>query len=320
MKQVQGKTDTSTSILTRPVVILLLSIVITALWGSATPAIKIGYQLFDIASEDVPTKLLFAGVRFTAAGILVLLIGLMARVKVIPRKEDILPITGVGLLLTTLNYIFFYIGLTYTTGAKGSMFSATSSFFMILLSPLFFKEDRLNLQKLAGCLIGAAGLYLICFGGSDSSEMAGFHFMGEGFVLIGAIAGTFGNMLVKVVSKKCNSFMITAWQLIIGGFLLVIIGLTTGGKLYFGNLTADILLCYMAVLSSAAFSLQTLLIQYNSVSKVVFYNLLIPVFGTLLSGIFLHEHIVTLSNFLALVLVSGGIAIVNVTPRRKKEV
>ena len=39
-------------------------------WGSAYPAIKNGYALFNIAADDIPSKLVFAGYRFLFAGLL----------------------------------------------------------------------------------------------------------------------------------------------------------------------------------------------------------------------------------------------------------
>lgn len=38
------------------------------LWGSAYPAIKSGYDLFQIATDDIPSKIVFAGYRFLFAG------------------------------------------------------------------------------------------------------------------------------------------------------------------------------------------------------------------------------------------------------------
>ena len=52
--------------------IVLLATLCCILWGSAYPSIKIGYSLFNI--NDLGSKLVFAGYRFTLAGILVLLL------------------------------------------------------------------------------------------------------------------------------------------------------------------------------------------------------------------------------------------------------
>ena len=64
----------------------------TMLWGSAFPAIKTGYELFRIPAQDIPSKLIFAGARFSAAGIMILLAGLCImhsrRRELLIRKKD----------------------------------------------------------------------------------------------------------------------------------------------------------------------------------------------------------------------------------------
>ena len=74
---------------------------------------------------------------------------------------------------------------------------------------------------------------------------------------------------------------------------------------------STVLLIYMALITTIAFSLWTLLLKYNPVGKVAIYGFTIPVFGVALSGIFLGEKIVTAKNLSALILVSIGIIIVN---------
>lgn len=74
---------------------------------------------------------------------------------------------------------------------------------------------------------------------------------------------------------------------------------------------AVLLLLYMAVLSSAAFSLWTILLKYNRMGKISVYNFLVPVFGALLSAVFLGEEIFSVKSISALVLVCAGIYIVN---------
>lgn len=49
------------------------------LWGSAYPAIKSGYDLFQIATDDIPSKIVFAGYRFLFAGGVLLLFALLQR-------------------------------------------------------------------------------------------------------------------------------------------------------------------------------------------------------------------------------------------------
>lgn len=78
------------------------------LWGSAYPAIKNGYQLFNISPDDIPSKMVFAGYRFLLAG-LVLLLFALASGKAIGRlkKGQYQQIAILGLTQTALQYVFF---------------------------------------------------------------------------------------------------------------------------------------------------------------------------------------------------------------------
>ena len=76
----------------------------------------------------------------------------------------------------------------------------------------------------------------------------------------------------------------------------------------------------MALLSTVAFSLWTILLKYNPVSKVTIFGFSIPVFGVALSGIFLGEQIFTLKNITALLFVCAGIIIVNKGPACKTKI
>ena len=81
--------------------------------------------------------------------------------------------------------------------------------------------------------------------------------------------------------------------------------------------SAWLLLGYLALLSSVAFAGWTVLLKHNPAAKISIYNSLIPVFGTVFSGLFLHEQIFNLKNLSALVLVCLGIYVVNRGPLKR---
>ena len=56
-------------LLTKIPVVCLLTLICCFLWGSAFPVVKIGYQMFSIGASDTASQILFAGIRFTLAGI-----------------------------------------------------------------------------------------------------------------------------------------------------------------------------------------------------------------------------------------------------------
>ena len=107
--------------------------------------------------------------------------------------------------------------------------------------------------------------------------------------------------------------IVTGYQLLIGGAILIILGLIGGGRLHFSSINATLLFLYLASLSSIAFSLWTTLFKYNPVGKISVFNFLTPIFGTILSAVILSEDVFKLKNLVALILVCLGIYIVNKT-------
>ena len=141
----------SKNFFTKPLNILIIAAIATALWGSAIPAIKIGYELFGITESAVPVKLLFAGIRFFLAGLFVIAFNCIVHKSFIyPRRDEIKSVIALGLVQTTLEYIFFYLSLVYLTGVKGSILNSIGNFFAVIIAHFAFKDDRINTRKALG--------------------------------------------------------------------------------------------------------------------------------------------------------------------------
>ncbi len=280
------------------------------LWGSSYPAIKSGYELFAIATDDIPSKIVFAGYRFLFAGVLLLLFA-MAQRKPITRlsQRQYGQIAILGLTQTSIQYIFFYIGLAFTTGVKGSIMNATGTFFSVLLAHLIYKNDRLSYNKSIGCVLGFAGVMLVNV--NPSLLDFSFSMMGDGFVVLAAFILSASMLYGKRISQTVDPTVMTGWQLAFGGGVLVLGGYLTGGTLAVHSVQAAVLLGYLTLLSSIAFALWSVLLKYNRVSMIAPFNFVVPVAGTVLSAIFLGENILEMKYAIALVLVCSGIWWVN---------
>ena len=68
--------------------LVLPAVLCTALWGSAAPCVKKGYKLFEIAAGDSFSQLVFAGWRFTLAGVLVLLVAACMGHRIRPKRGE----------------------------------------------------------------------------------------------------------------------------------------------------------------------------------------------------------------------------------------
>lgn len=288
--------------------IVLLATLCCILWGSAYPSIKIGYSLFNI--DDIGSKLVFAGYRFALAGILVLLFEAITTKNIFDfSKRQFGQITILGLTQTALQYIFFYIGLSYTTGVRGSIINGTGTFVSIILAHFIYKNDKLNFNKIIGCIIGFLGVVIVNFNG-QSLEGSSFSFKGDGFVMIAAIIFAASAIYGKKITQIQKPSIVTGFQLFIGGVILTILGWILGGSLKGFTITSVVLLIYMALLSSVAFVIWTELLKYNKVGIISVFNFLVPIFGTLLSAIFLGENIFDIKILIALIFVCYGIFLV----------
>ena len=112
--------------------------------------------------------------------------------------------------------------------------------------------------------------------------------------------------------------MLSGYQFIFGGFVMIVVGLLFGGRIRHVSVSAVLMLIYLALISAVAYSLWGILLKHNPVSKVAIFGFTNPVFGVLLSAWWLGEGTreLGLKAIVALALVSIGICIVN----RKKNV
>ena len=249
------------SILKNRITASLLAMICTLLWGTAFPFIKLGYAELSIDSGDTGAKLLFAGLRFSLAGLMVLLFDCVKERRIIPiKKYDAVPVISLGFVLTFAQYLFTYIGIGFTSGTNTSIITACASFLTVLFVPIFFRDDKLTAQKLIGCAIGFGGVLVMNQGGGVSAET-----------------------------------------------------LPLGGRLDLSNTGGALILIWLAFVSASAFSLWTALLKYNPASKISVFNLFVPVFGTLLSGILLGEDSFKPATFISLGLIAIGIILVNLS-------
>ena len=301
-------------VLTHPIFITLVALLCCALWGSATPFIKLGYQLL-LPDRDVPSTILFAGIRFFFAGILTVVIFSIARKKfLVPKKQSLGKVAIVSAFQTILQYIFFYVGLANTSGVKGTILTGSSTFFAIHVSSLIFKLERLDAKKIIACVLGLAGIVVINLNGLTLS----FNFLGDGFCVLSAVSLAVSSTLIKIFSKDEDSVTISGYQFILGGAVMIIIGLCFGGKINLASGAGIAVLVYLSFLSAIAYSLWGILLKYNPVSRVTIFSFTTPIFGVILTKLMLTEDSNTgvINLIMALALVCLGILLLNYKQRQ----
>ena len=297
------------SFFAKPLVVACFALLCCALWGSATPFIKMGYELV-LPVKDTASTILFAGIRFSLAGFITVAIYSVARRKVlIPKRENIGRIALVSLFQTVLQYIFFYVGLANTSGVKGTVLSGSTAFFALLISTLILKQEKLTVKKIIACILGFSGIIIVNLKGLDFN----MNFFGDAFVLFSSAASAASAALMKRFSDREDPVVISGYQFMAGGAVMIGIGLAFGGTVRVDSIAGVGVIIYLASLSAVAYALWGILLKHNPVSKVTVYSFMIPVFGVLLSELILTEdsNVSYLNLIITLVLVCAGIILIN---------
>ena len=293
---------------THPLGVIASAVITTFLWGSAFPFIKLSYEHLHIGKNEIWKQMIFAGYRFFLASLLILIFFTIIGRKLTFKRDTFFVVGKVGLFQTFLQYVLFYIGLSFSTGVQGSIIAGTTSFFQLLAAHFMYKNDRLNLRKILGVTVGFAGVIIVNITKGTLSLHLG---IGEILLLFAMAFGGYGNVLAKEAAKKVDVAYLTAYQMMIGSIgLLLIGGLTTGFLPFHFDLKTFGMLVYLSVLSSVGFILWNNVMKYNQVGKVSMYLFLVPVFGVILSSIMLNE-VLSYLVFIGLIMVTSGIIIVN---------
>ena len=284
-----------------------LTMISVLAWAAAFPFIKLGMAAFAISSADTASETFFAGIRFSAAGLIVILFAAINGCSFKLSFKDFLWVLSYAVLNTTMQYFFFYVGLSHSPGSRASILNSIGTFMLVLISCLFFKDERLTLKRVIGCIVGFSGLVLLNIGADSSGA---FTFIGDGMIILSATCSAFGGILTRVAGQRISIPVLTGLGLLIGGAVLTVGGYFAGGRIETVTSSGIIDLAVLILSSAVGFSIYNKLLLYHPVGQVAIYNSLIPVFGIILSCLMLGEPFLP-KYIVAAVLVAAGVFTIN---------
>lgn len=287
---------------------IIFSLMAMLLWGSAIPLIKLTYLHAGILPDDPGGKIFIAGIRFFMAGLLTYIyFFLFNKEKVERDKINFKFIIILALIQTTLQYSTYYIGLSNTLGSLAAVIQASNAFITVIISVILIADEKLTARKVAALIIGSIGLLII-----NLKDAGSFHFKltGEGFILIATTLNALASVLIRKYGRDQNSFLMTGTQFLLGATPLIIIGALTHTSIVNFDLKLFLMLSYGAFISATSFTIWTSVLQRHSASEFGIYKLFIPIFGTILSVLFLGEEL-TIYIILGLIFVLLGAVVLN---------
>ena len=301
-------------IFSHPLGSVLIALLVCALWGSLFPFVKIGYASFHIAGDDIPSIMLFAGIRFTlCGGIMILLFSATKKRFLRPVRRDMSPILWAALFSIILHYAFTYWVLAIGEGSKSAIIKQVGFLFLSCFSFLFIKSDRFTWSKPVCGILGFAGIIVTNLDGT------GFSFgVSDVLLLAASLCSVTSTVITKHAVERTSPLTLVAYSQLLGGLCLCAGGLVAGGKLTHLDIKALLVLLYVCAASIGAYSLWNLLIKYNSVSKLSVIKFSEPLFAVILSGLILKEQVWRLNYLLALLIILAAILLNNLQTKDKK--
>lgn len=281
--------------------IVVLAMVVMFLWGSLFPSVKLGYQAYGI--QTTGDILFFAGVRFTICGAVICLYSLIKHRETFrPVKTSVIPILLSGLFAIILHYSFTYTGLQLTDSSKTAILKQVGALFYVCFSFLFFKEDKLTVRKLAGALLGFAGIIAI----NASSKGIDFQ-IGDALIIAASFCTVFSNIISKKLFQKVEPVTATGCSQLFGGIVLLAVGKLSGGQMTFAFDTSALILGYICLASIFGYCIWFMTVKRAELSKLFIIKFAEPVFAAICGAVLLGEDIFKVQYAVAFVLIALGI-------------
>ena len=289
----------------------IVFLILCCIWGSTWLFIKLGLR-------DLP-PITFAAARFLLASSILFAI-VKARGLALPRgRGDWSLLAKTGVLAFTLNYGLVFWGEQHISSGLAALFQATIPAFGMLIAHPYLPGERLDAWKMAGVLLGVAGVGVIFsnqLGSEGTRALAG-----SAAIVFGAACVAWANVLVKARGARLDPAVLALGQMVCGLVPLACYALALEGdplKMRWTTLAVACLIYLTLVGTVAAFLLYYWLVRNMDVTKTMLIALVTPLAAVLLGMVTLDERL-TWRVVAGGALIMSGVALVVLRRSRSVE-
>ena len=284
----------------------ILLVLLALIWASAFFNIKIATYSFG------PVTIAFLRVFFGA--IPVLLLCYYKDIKIEAFSKDWYWFALIGFINLVAPFFLIAYGIKSVQSNLVAILMSTTPLSSTVLGHFYTKNEKFNFIKTFGILIGFSGiLYLF----SDNLLIDENNFVSALLILLGSTCYVIGGVLTLKISKKKNENVtgsILIWATII---LIPLVSFIEQPWNVSPRLDSTISVIYLGLVSTGlAWLLRFRVLVNNGLIFQSQVSYLIPIFGTILSYIFLKE-LITTKVLISLIAVSVGIYFVRKADNKK---
>ena len=274
----------------------VLLALLALIWASAFFNIKIATYSFG------PITIAFLRVFFGA--IPVLLLCYFKNIKIEAFSKDWYWFALIGFINLVAPFFLIAYGIKSVQSNLAAILMSTTPLSSTILGHFYLKNEKFNFIKTFGILIGFSGiLYLF----SDNLLIDENNFISALLILLGSTCYVIGGVLTLQISKKKNENVtgsILIWAVVI---LIPLVSLIEQPWNITPRLDSVVSVIYLGLVSTGiAWLLRFRILVKNGLIFQSQVSYLIPIFGTILSYIFLKE-IITIKVLISLIAVIVGI-------------
>lgn len=285
-----------------PYLFAVLVVTTTALMGSSFAVGKIGL--------DYVSPLLLVGLRFTIAGVFM---AVFVWKKPLPKKVlDWIRIFTIGVFQTAGVMGCIFLSLRTISAGESSILTFSNPLLVVLLSTIFL-GIRYHLFHWIGVIVGFAGVFITL----------GFHLHLEIGILLGlgaSLSWSIGTLLIKKWGARFNIWVLTAYQMLFGGLLLLLMSFSLETPAMIIAPTSIFIILWLAIMASIVqFAIWFYLINIGDPGKTSAFLFLAPFFGVL-SGWILLKEVVEWYVYAGSLFIFLGIFLVNWTFSKDKKI
>ena len=256
---------------------------------------------------------LFAGlsIRFLSAGIIFLSIHLIRKKKILVSRKMLLIYLQYGLINFSLCYFLTYWGAKYVFSNLGAILWSLLPLFVAGMAHFCIPDDRLNLRKALGMLIGLFGAIFLLTQGEN---------LGEGEVTLGLLAillsvflAAWPNVYLKMQNEKVDSYHLNGFGMSFAGLVFSVFyffyerGQTI--PLDFNNVGAVFFLTVPGTVLT--WGIYIWLFNYLPVTQISYTAFYPPIVASLVGWLFLGESLPFVAIIGSMMIIGGGYLVVS---------
>jgi drug/metabolite transporter (DMT)-like permease len=186
-------------------------------WGTTWLAMKIG---ITTVSPGV-----FAGLRWTLAGALILAYRRFKGQRVMPPPRLVPRLVFVSVILISLNQVIQLYGLKYITAGLAAVISSALTPIALLVFSVAAGQERFTTRQVAALSVGVAGVFLLFGPAAVAGTLDAWEMVGAAGVTIGCLCYTAGSVMTRPIMRTLEPVQLAGLTDLIGGVIMLVAAL-----------------------------------------------------------------------------------------------